>query len=106
MATENTEAQSANTSMSTENIPFTVVEITPEARAASDAVLASGWITTGKQTLAFEQEWAEHVGAKHAVMVSSCTAAIELCLRAMELPAGSKVLTTTTTFCGVINAIV
>lgn len=102
MALKNTDTSS----MSTENIPFTVVEITPEARAASDAVLESGWITTGKQTLAFEQEWAEHVGAKHAVMVSSCTAAIELCLRAMELPAGSKVLTTTTTFCGVINAII
>ncbi|NUP48352.1 MAG: DegT/DnrJ/EryC1/StrS aminotransferase family protein [Catenulispora sp.] len=88
-----------------EPIPFTRVEITAEARAACDRVLASGWITTGRETLAFQREWADHVGADHCVMVSSCTAAIELCLRALELPPGSKVLTTTTTFCGVVNAI-
>jgi dTDP-4-amino-4,6-dideoxygalactose transaminase len=90
---------------STDNIPFTVVEITREARDASDRVLESGWITTGKENFAFEAEFAEHVGAKHAVMVASCAAALQICLRAMELPQGSKVLTTTTTFCGVVNAI-
>ena len=91
--------------MGDERIPFTVVEITEPARAAADRVLASGWITTGKEAQAFQQEWAEHVGAAHCVMVSSCTAAIELSLRAMELPPGSRVLTTSTTFCGVVNAI-
>jgi dTDP-4-amino-4,6-dideoxygalactose transaminase len=93
------------TEQNTDNIPFTIVEITKEAREASDRVLESGWITTGKESFAFEAEWSELVGAEHAVMVSSCAAAIQICLRALELPKGSKVLTTTTTFCGVVNAI-
>jgi perosamine synthetase len=38
--------------------------------------------------------------------VSSCTAAIELSLRALRLPPGSPVLTPTLTFCGAVHAIV
>ncbi|WP_210748420.1 DegT/DnrJ/EryC1/StrS family aminotransferase [Actinomadura latina] len=74
----------------------------------SDAVvkvLDSGWITTGPQTAAFEQEFADHLGAAHVVAVASCTTALELCLRALDLPPGSAVLTPSLTFCGAINAI-
>jgi dTDP-4-amino-4,6-dideoxygalactose transaminase len=79
--------------------------ISPEARAAAERVLASGWVTTGRETELFEQEFAAWVGADHAVAVSSCTAAIELSLRAMHLPPGSPVLTSTMTFCGAVHAI-
>ena len=61
-----------------ERIPFARTEISPEARAAVDRVLASGWVTTGPEVAAFEKEFAEWLGAKHAVAVASCTAAIEL----------------------------
>jgi len=40
------------------------------------------------------------------VAVSSCTAAIELSLRALRLPPGTPVLTPTLTFCGAVHAIV
>lgn len=43
-------------------------------------VLESGWLTTGKECEEFEKEFAEYVGAKHAVFVSSGTAALELSL--------------------------
>jgi perosamine synthetase len=69
-------------------------------------VLRSGWLTTGPEVHAFEREFAEWVGAAHAVAVSSCTVAIELSLRAMRLPRGAKVLTSTMTFCGAVHAIV
>ncbi|MDP9340577.1 MAG: DegT/DnrJ/EryC1/StrS family aminotransferase [Actinomycetota bacterium] len=88
-----------------DRIPFARTEISPEARAAVDRVLASGWVTTGPEVAAFEAEFAEWVGAGHAVAVASCTAAIELALRALRLPPGSKVLTSTMTFCGAVNAI-
>jgi NAD(P)-dependent dehydrogenase (short-subunit alcohol dehydrogenase family) len=68
-------------------------------------VLTSGWLTTGPQVAAFEEEFSHWVGARHAVAVSSCTAALELSLRSLRLPPGAPVLLPTITFCGAVNAI-
>jgi dTDP-4-amino-4,6-dideoxygalactose transaminase len=87
------------------SIPFTRVTICPEARAAVDRVLSSGWVTTGPEVAAFESEFRTFVGAEHAVAVASCTAAIEIGLRSLRLPPGSAVLTSALTFCGVAHAI-
>jgi dTDP-4-amino-4,6-dideoxygalactose transaminase len=87
-------------------IPFAKAVISEEAQAAAARVLASGWITTGPEVVEFEREFARLVGAEHAVAVSSCTAGIEISLRALRLPRGAKVLTSTMTFCGAVHAIV
>jgi dTDP-4-amino-4,6-dideoxygalactose transaminase len=87
-------------------IPFAVAKVSAEARAAADRVLQSGWLTSGPEVLAFEQEFAAWVGAEGAIAVSSCTAAIELALRGLHLAPGAKVLTSTMTFCGAAHAIV
>ena len=87
------------------SVPFCVVDITPDARAAAARALRTGWITTGPEVAAFEDEFAAVVGARHAVAVSSCTAALQLALRALELPPGSRVLTPSMTFAGAVHAI-
>lgn len=87
-------------------VPFAVTEISPEARKATQRVLASGWVTSGPETEQFEREFAATVQAGHAVAVSSCTAAIELAFRALRLPPDSNVLLPTLTFCGAAEAIV
>jgi dTDP-4-amino-4,6-dideoxygalactose transaminase len=87
-------------------IPFAKAEISVEAREASARVLASGWLTTGPEVLEFERELANLVGATHGVAVASCTAGIEIALRALGLRPGAKVLTSTMTFCGAVNAII
>lgn len=87
------------------DVPFAATWISPEARRAARRVLASGWVTTGPQTQLFESEFAAHVGARHAVAVSSCTAALELSLRALRLPPGGLVLVPDITFCGAAQAI-
>lgn len=87
-------------------VPFTRTRICPEAQEAVLDVLASGWVTSGQHVVEFEREFAAYLGVDHAVAVSSCTAAIELSLRALDLPPGSKVLTSTTTFCGAASAII
>jgi dTDP-4-amino-4,6-dideoxygalactose transaminase len=87
-------------------VPFARSQVAPEALENVMRVLQSGWLTTGPEVLAFERDVAEWVGAANAVAVSSCTAAIELSLRAMGLPRGAKVLTSTMTFCGAVHAIV
>jgi dTDP-4-amino-4,6-dideoxygalactose transaminase len=86
-------------------VPFADCWITPAAREAAARVLASGWVTSGPEVVAFEREFAATVGATHAVGVSSCTAGIELALRSLHLPDGAAVLTSTLTFCGAVQAI-
>jgi dTDP-4-amino-4,6-dideoxygalactose transaminase len=60
--------------------------------------LASGWITTGAMTHEFESGFAERVGAKHAIAVNSCTAALHLALDAVGLQPDDEVITTPYTF--------
>jgi len=68
-----------------------------EVQAVSD-VIRSGWLTMGAKTFQFEREFAEYVGASHAVAVSSCTAALHLSLEAIGLHPGDEVLVPTNTF--------
>ena len=62
------------------------------------AALRSGWLTTGARVRRFEQEFAASVGARHAVAVNSCTAALHLAVEALGLRAGQAVLVPTMTF--------
>ena len=68
-----------------------------EIREVTDA-LRSGWVTTGPKTRQFEKEFAAAVGAKHAIAVNSCTAAMHLALEAVGVRAGDEVITTPYTF--------
>ncbi len=92
--------------MPVSRVPFTRTQICEEACQAVQEVLGSGWVTSGQQVIEFEREFAAYVGARRAIAVSSCTAALELALRALHLPAGSRVLMSTVTFCGAASAIV
>lgn len=60
--------------------------------------LKSGWLTTGMRTKQFEAEFAKYTGAKFAIALNSCTAALHLALEALELKAGELVLVPTMTF--------
>ena len=55
-------------------------------------VIDSDMYTMGKHVKQFEQEFAEYMGVKHCITVSSGTSALVLLLRACNLPQGSKVL--------------
>jgi dTDP-4-amino-4,6-dideoxygalactose transaminase len=92
--------------MTAQQVPFCRTEITPEAQQAAVRVLASGWVTMGAESIAFEQEFGASVQAPYTVAVSSCTAAIQLALAGLGLPPGAPVLTPTLTFCGAVQAIV
>ncbi len=60
--------------------------------------LRSGWLTTGPRTRKFETAMMQQVGAKHAVAVNSCTAALHLAVEALGLGPGQAVLVPTMTF--------
>jgi dTDP-4-amino-4,6-dideoxygalactose transaminase len=80
------------------HLPFALPDITDEEIRAVTAVLRSGWITTGPEVKAFEQEFARYIGVRHAVAVNSCTAALHLALEALGVGEGDEVLTSTVTF--------
>jgi dTDP-4-amino-4,6-dideoxygalactose transaminase len=60
--------------------------------------LQSGWITTGAVTSRFQEEFAAAVGARHALALNSCTAALHLAVEALGLQAGQAVLVPAMTF--------
>lgn len=60
--------------------------------------LKSGWITTGPKAKEFETKFAVYVGAKNAVALNSCTAALHLALVAFNLQATDEVIIPTYTF--------
>ncbi len=80
------------------NVPFFRPSITDAEIAEVVSCLRSGWLTTGPTTKRFEAEFAAAVGAKHAVAVNSCTAALHLAVEALGLGPGQAVLVPTMTF--------
>jgi dTDP-4-amino-4,6-dideoxygalactose transaminase len=89
-----------------QTIPFHAASVgEEEARAAAD-VIRSGWLTMGPKTLEFERHFAGYVGARHAIGVSSCTAALHLALEAVGLQQDDEVLVPTTTFTATAEVVV
>lgn len=84
--------------MRTEHLPFALPDTGEEELVEVAEVIRSGWITTGPRTRQFESEFAAFVGAKHAIAVNSCTAALHLALEAVGLEAGDEVVTSPYTF--------
>ena len=73
-----------------------------EAQAASAAVL-SGWVTRGPRIKEFEDLLTGYCGARHAVTVSSGTAALHLAALALELGPGKRFWTTPMSFVATAN---
>lgn len=68
-----------------------------EEQAVLD-VLRSGWLTTGMRVCEFEKDFANFAGARFAIALSSCTAALHLALEVLDLNSDDEVITTPFTF--------
>jgi dTDP-4-amino-4,6-dideoxygalactose transaminase len=77
-----------------------------EEIAAVAETLRSGWLTTGPNVAELERRFAEYVGAKHALAVTSGTAAMHLSLLALGVGSGDEVITTPITWPATANVIV
>jgi dTDP-4-amino-4,6-dideoxygalactose transaminase len=60
--------------------------------------LRSGWLTLGPRAGEFEQAFAAHLGARHAIVLSSCTAALHLAYLAAGVGPGDEVIVPSFTF--------
>jgi len=79
-------------------VPFHRACIGDEEIQAVAEVLRGGWMTMGPKTVQFENEFARYTGARHAIAVSSCTAALHLAYECIGLKPGDEVLIPATTF--------
>lgn len=79
-------------------VPFFKASIGKEEEDAVLGVLRSGWITTGKEALAFEEEFAKKVGSPYALAVNSNTSGMILAMEACGVCEGKAVITTPYTF--------
>lgn len=77
-----------------------------EIKKLFENVLDSGSYILGEEVKKFENNFAKYCNVKHGVAVGNATDAIEICLRALELKKGDKVLTVSHTAVATISAIV
>ncbi|MCK5706927.1 MAG: DegT/DnrJ/EryC1/StrS family aminotransferase [Candidatus Aureabacteria bacterium] len=86
-------------------IPFFRAFLTGDELKNVKRVLDSHWLTTGIETKAFEKEFCRFTGAKYAVGLNSCTAALHLSLIALGIKKDDVVITTPFTFASTANVI-
>ncbi len=80
---------------------------TEEAEAVKNVLLSNKvnyW--TGQECRLFEQEFAEYVGAKHAVALGNGTLALDVALKALEVGTGDDVIVTSRTFLASVSCII
>jgi perosamine synthetase len=86
-------------------IPLARPEIGAREEELALAVLRSGRLSLGPLVERFEREFAERVGAEDAIAVSSGTAALHLCVRALGWGAGDRVITSPFSFVASANCL-
>ena len=82
----------------TDFLPFARPSIGTEEEEAVLRIMRSGWLTTGSEALAFEQEFAEYVSVPFALAVNSATSGLHLALEAAGIGKGDVVVTSPYTF--------
>lgn len=84
-------------------VPLSRPDISEEDIQAVVNVLRTPHLSLGPKLPEFEERMAAFVGTKHAVAVSSGTAALHLCLRALDIKDGDEVVTTPFSFIASAN---
>ena len=87
-------------------IPYNVPDITDAEINEVVDTLRSGWLAKGPKTIEFEKRFADYLGAKHAVAVNSCTAALHVSLLSQDIGPGDEVITTPMTFASTASTII
>jgi dTDP-4-amino-4,6-dideoxygalactose transaminase len=81
------------------------IRLEPDDLEAVASTLRSGWLTMGPKTEEFEAAFASQLGARHAVAVSSCTAALHLAYLAAGIGPGDEVIVPAFTFAATASTV-
>jgi dTDP-4-amino-4,6-dideoxygalactose transaminase len=85
------------------NIPLSSLNYGEEETQAVLRVLESQWLSMGAEVQAFEREFADFVGVKHAFAVSSATSALHLTYLALDLKTGDEIIQPALNFVAAAN---
>ncbi|MBI5316600.1 MAG: DegT/DnrJ/EryC1/StrS family aminotransferase [Nitrospirae bacterium] len=88
------------------SIPFFMHDLGEPEIEAVRRVLAGPILTTGEVVATFERRFADYLGRRHALAVTSCTGSLHLSLLALGIGAGDEVITTPMTFIATSTAII
>ncbi len=86
-------------------VPLFDLRLDDAAVQAVADTLRSGWLTMGPRTAEFEAAFAARLGVRHAVAVSSCTAALHLAYLAAGVGPGDEVIVPALTFVATAAAV-
>lgn len=86
-------------------IPYGKQEILPQDLEKVSETLRSDYLTGGPAVKAFEEKFAEYIGASYAVACSSGTAALHLCTLALGVQPGDRVICSPITFVASTNCV-
>ena len=86
-------------------VPMSSPDLSPAEREAVLEVLGTPSLSIGPKVQAFEQIVAERVGVRHAVAVNSGTSGLHLCVRALGIEDGDRVITTPFSFVASANVL-
>ncbi|WP_211178447.1 MULTISPECIES: DegT/DnrJ/EryC1/StrS family aminotransferase [Brasilonema] len=89
--------------MSNWHIPLSDLDYGSEETMAVQRVLQSKWLSMGPEVQAFEQEFAEFLGVKHAIAVANGTAALHLSYLALGLEPGDEIIQPAINFVAAAN---
>ncbi|MDP8909515.1 MAG: aminotransferase class I/II-fold pyridoxal phosphate-dependent enzyme, partial [Chloroflexota bacterium] len=87
------------------SVPLADVIVDEGDLEAIVATYRSGWLSMGPRIEEFEHAFAEYLGVRHAVAVSSGTAALHLICLASGLGPGDEVIVPSMTFVATVNAV-
>ncbi len=87
------------------SIPVFDLKMEQEDLDAVEATLRSGWWTMGPRVEEFELRFAAHLGARHVVATSSCTAALHLALLTSGVGPGDEVIVPSFTFVATVATV-
>jgi dTDP-4-amino-4,6-dideoxygalactose transaminase len=87
-------------------VPFFLHDLGEPELEAIREVLAGPILTTGDTVARFERRFADYLGRRHALGVTSCTGAMHMSLVALGIGPGDEVITTPMTFIATSTAII
>jgi dTDP-4-amino-4,6-dideoxygalactose transaminase len=84
-------------------IPLSDLDYGSEEEEAALLIVRGKWLSMGAEVEAFEKEFAEHAGSKHAIAVANGTAALHLALLALGVGSNDQIIQPALNFVAAAN---
>ena len=88
------------------SLPFSPPSYSDKELIAVSDCIKNSWTGSGPKVKEFEKNFRRYKKSSYSAAFSSCTSAIFLALKALDIKEGDQVITTSMTFCSTVNCII